>query len=66
MNSDLERLDDARKLGTRAHRDAHGAQVLGLEQCQSFDVADIFLSKHGHEALEVEGGQRAFERRAAV
>ena len=31
MNSDLERLDDARELGARAHGNTHGAQVLGLQ-----------------------------------
>ena len=31
--------------------------LLGLEERERLDVADIFLSKHGHEALEVEGGR---------
>ena len=63
--SDLERLDDARELGARAHRDAHGSQVFGLEQREGLDVADVLPSQYRYEALEIKGGQGAFERRTS-
>ena len=63
--SDLERLDDARKLAARAHRDAHGPQVLGLEERERLDVADVLPSQYRYEALEIKGGQGAFERRTS-
>ena len=64
MNSDLERLDDARELGPGPYRNAHGPQVLGLEERERLDVADVLPSQYRYEALEIKGGQGAFERRA--